>query len=220
MSSRFEAALTVLLTASALFMAGLVGWRHLGSPTDTSHPAKVQGWEQIRDGEKQVGSREPLMHIVEFVDLECPFCRRFHEDLKGLLSDYPDDVAVTFYHFPLTSIHPTAEVAGIAMECAGEQGRLVPFMDAAFESQDSLALIDWPQFAQEQAGLENITAYEDCLVHHGPAAVEADMQLGTRLSVSATPTIIINGWRFPAPPTGATVREFLESLRKGEDPFD
>lgn len=60
--------------------------------------------------------------LLEYSDLECPFCKRHFENgtVEALLEKYPDDINHIFRHFPLTSIHPTAQLAAEAAECAGE----------------------------------------------------------------------------------------------------
>ncbi len=82
------------------------------------------------------GSPDAPVIIVEFSDFQCPFCQRW------FLNAYPDirerigeDVAIVFMHFPLTSIHPNAEAAHLAAECAREQGKFWEMHDILFDRQ-------------------------------------------------------------------------------------
>lgn len=69
--------------------------------------------------------------ILEFSDLECPFCKRFHETLKEIMKEYGDsgNVAWVYRHFPLTSLHSKAFKEAEATECAGELGGPVKFWE-------------------------------------------------------------------------------------------
>lgn len=60
--------------------------------------------------------------IVEYSDMECPFCQRFHEIMKRVVADSNGDVAWVYRHFPLPQLHPKATQAAEASECAWEQG--------------------------------------------------------------------------------------------------
>ena len=60
--------------------------------------------------------------IVEYSDLECPYCQRFHATMKQVMEEYKGEVAWVYRHFPLTQIHPKAMQAALASECAWEQG--------------------------------------------------------------------------------------------------
>lgn len=53
--------------------------------------------------------------------------------LARLVDAYPDQVQVTFRHFPLNSIHANAQKAAEASEAAGAQGAFWPYHDLLFE---------------------------------------------------------------------------------------
>lgn len=83
------------------------------------------------------GNANAPLTIIEYSDIECPFCQRFHETMKQVLAAYPQ-VNWVYRHFPLESIHPNARLAAAASECAGEQGKFWEYIDAAFEQQNNL----------------------------------------------------------------------------------
>ncbi|MBU2576021.1 DsbA family protein [Patescibacteria group bacterium] len=60
--------------------------------------------------------------LIEYSDIECPFCSKFHETTKQVLEEYPDDVKLVYRHLPLPSLHPNAPKDAEATECAGELG--------------------------------------------------------------------------------------------------
>jgi protein-disulfide isomerase len=55
--------------------------------------------------------------IIEYSDIDCPFCHRLHATLKQLVEDRPEDVRWVYRHFPLTSLHPEARDKAEATEC-------------------------------------------------------------------------------------------------------
>jgi len=60
--------------------------------------------------------------IIEYSDFECPFCKRFHPIVKGVLNRYNGKVAWVYRHFPLEFHNPNAEQQAQASECAADQG--------------------------------------------------------------------------------------------------
>jgi protein-disulfide isomerase len=59
--------------------------------------------------------------LLEYSDLECPFCKRHFQagTIKSLVAQYPDTINYAIRHFPL-QIHANAQMAGEALECAAE----------------------------------------------------------------------------------------------------
>ena len=70
------------------------------------------------------GNKDAKVTVIEFSDVECPFCQRHNNNgtLDTVMEKYGDDVNVIFAHFPL-SFHATAQKAGEALECAGKTWR-------------------------------------------------------------------------------------------------
>lgn len=68
------------------------------------------------------GSKDAEVVIVEYSDLECPYCAKFHDTLHQLVTDYNGKVAWVYRHLPLTQIHATAEDKALASECVAELG--------------------------------------------------------------------------------------------------
>lgn len=81
------------------------------------------------------GKTDALVKIVEFSDFQCPFCSKAHPTVKQVMSEYGDKVQLVFKHFPLISIHPRAQIAAEAAECAKDQGKFWEFHDQLFEHQ-------------------------------------------------------------------------------------
>lgn len=69
-----------------------------------------------------VGSLDAPVKIVEYSDLECPFCKRFHGVMQEVVSVYGNKVAWIYRHLPIDELHPKARKEAEASECAAELG--------------------------------------------------------------------------------------------------
>ena len=93
---------------------------------------------QITDADHVRGSEDAEITVIEFSDVQCSYCAKFHETMKQIVADYGGKVNWVYRHFPLESIHPQARPAASAAECAGEQGKFWEFLDEAVANQGSL----------------------------------------------------------------------------------
>lgn len=154
------------------------------------------------------------MQIVEFGDLECPFCALFHLRLDSLPAHMRREVAITLIQYPL-SYHRFAVPAARALECANAQGRFGEFVAAVFKKQDSLGLKSFGAFAAK-AGVADTSRLVSCTRRPGePVSVSRGRALATKLGVRGTPTVLINGWRFSVAPGVARLNEVINDVLAG-----
>ena len=138
------------------------------------------------------GPREAPVNIVEFSDFRCPFCKEVVVTLKQLAAQYPDRVRWVFRDFPIPSLHPDAPLAHEAARCAGEQGKFWPYHDVLFERATDVSPTALKQYAAEMGA--DRAAFDQCLDSHKyQAAVNADIEAGSKVGVTGTPTFFING---------------------------
>ncbi len=76
---------------------------------------------KITDRDHIRGNKNAQLAIIEYSDLECPFCKQFHPTMKQVLDAYGGKVMWVFRHFPL-SFHVNAQKEAEASECAWDQG--------------------------------------------------------------------------------------------------
>jgi protein-disulfide isomerase len=131
--------------------------------------------------------------IVEFVDYECPFCRRQQAALAPVLASYGDRVRLIRKNVPL-SFHEHARDAARAACCAEEQGRGERMADALFRSED-LTVAGCERIAQELH--LDLAAYRSCLASRRPDVVlERDHDDARGARVSGLPTLWIGREKF------------------------
>ena len=129
--------------------------------------------------------------IIEFSEYQCPFCGRVTPTLKALEQKYGDKVRVVFKDFPLQN-HLQAPKAAEAAHCAGDQGKYWELHDRLFANQQQLQIADLKKHAGE-VGLDQAT-FDQCLDSGKNAKiVQEDVDLGSSMGVSSTPTLYING---------------------------
>lgn len=106
--------------------------------------------------------------IVDYSDLECPYCKILHETISQVYDDYAatGKVAWVYRHFPL-SIHSKAPQEASAAECARELGgndsfwKFISKVYAVTPSNDQLDSSELPKIASE-IGLDQ-TEFGNCL---------------------------------------------------------
>ena len=98
----------------------------------------------LSDGDWVRGDKNADVTIVEFSDIDCPFCTRFHDTMRQVMTDYAGKVNWVYRQFPLTSLHPEAFKKAVAAECVGEQkgnDAFWSFLDKLFDGDETLANI-------------------------------------------------------------------------------
>ena len=85
---------------------------------------------QKQDGPKKIdqerdfitGNKNAKVFIVEYSDLECPYCKVYNDSISEKLQEkYSSEVGFVYRHFPLNR-HPSAFREATAVECAGQVG--------------------------------------------------------------------------------------------------
>ena len=160
--------------------------------------AETRAQLQINNAPSLGDPKAPIT-LVEFSDFECPVCRSLHDELRGLLPNYPQ-VRVVFKDFPIEQLHPWARTGALAGRCAFQQDPKAfwKMYDSIYDNQDLISPENaWTKMQDyaAQAGL-NQGAFKSCMSSpEAGAAVDASRANGEKLEVSSTPTIFVNGRR-------------------------
>ncbi len=217
MTERFERAANALVVVAALALAVSVVHHEFfasdvsGQRRAPQKPVTVKNWPELLRSGTLIGDSSAAVKIVEFGDFECPFCRRFEQSYDAARRRFGHDVALVFVEFPLSSIHRSAAAAARAAECAGSQGRFEAFHDLLYQQQDSLGLKSWSAFSRE-ARVPDEKLFEKCVKDTIPvAAIEKGRAIAKEMGIQATPTIVLNGMRYFAPPDDSTLEAIITS---------
>ena len=158
-----------------------------------------------------LGRPDAPLTIVEFTDLQCPYCNRFSTQVFGQLkAAYIDTGKVRFVtrDFPL-DFHGEAMSAARAARCAGEQGRFWEMRDALVRGYKQLG---GPFYTTTAMALKlDLASFNSCMTSTKfDAAIKQDMSDGRAVNVEGTPTFVL----------GRTAAEGLEGvLIVGAQPF-
>jgi protein-disulfide isomerase len=161
------------------------------APAATEAPQFIR-YDVSSEDAYAIGPENAPITIVEFGDFQCPYCRRWHEQVyESLLDSYPGQIRMVYRHLPLTSIHPDAFSAAEAAMCAGEQDAFWQYHEKLFSSE-TLGDEVYTQYAQE-LNLD-MTAFGACITDHRyQEAIQKDSDFAIDLGISSTPTFFING---------------------------
>jgi len=155
-------------------------------------PPPVVRAEVSVDGAPFRGPEGAPVTIVEFSDFHCPFCKQVLPTLTQLQSQYGDKVKLVFRDFPIDQLHPGARKGHEAARCANEQGKFWAYHDLLFANAPKADPAQLKGYAQE-AGLD-VGAFEQCVASGKyQAAVQKDIEEGSRAGVTGTPAFFING---------------------------
>jgi protein-disulfide isomerase len=170
-----------------------------------------------------MGNKNAKVTLVEFSDYQCPFCKKFYDESeKQIVEKYvkTGKVKFAYRHFPLSSIHPNAQKAAEASECANEQGKFWEFHDLLFANQDiwspkpaADALTDWTATAG-QLGMDP-EQFQACVTSDKyKKNVAVDTEAATKVQVNATPTMFVNGVRVVGAVPFADIEKTIEQELK------
>ena len=155
-------------------------------------PSKVAKVDPVSATDHIRGNKDARIALIEYSDLECPFCKRFHPTAQQVVDTYKDQVVWVYRHFPLDQLHSKARKEAEATECAtklaGNEGfwKLTDKILEVTPSNNGLDLTTLPDLATG-VGIDKI-AFKTCLDSGEMATkVDAQYQSGVSSGVSGTP---------------------------------
>lgn len=140
-----------------------------------------------------MGKADAPLTMVEFTDLQCPFCRQFvltsFDEIKRNWIDTGKLRYVT-RDFPIADLHAQAVPAARAARCAGAQGKFWEMRMALLRNAN---LLSSAYIAATAADLKlDAKVFAACSTStRFDGEIQADMQEGTRINVAGTPTFVM-----------------------------
>ena len=157
-------------------------------------PSNYAPVKEVGSSDHIKGAKNAKVTLIEYSDFECPFCKRLAPSLMQALQDFPNDVRIVYRHFPLRSLHPNAQKAGEASECAAKIGGNDKFwaMHDKLIAADAFTVDSMKQFAKD-IGVDQ-GKFNTCL-DSGEMAdrVNTDFNEGSTFGVEGTPATFVNG---------------------------
>jgi len=169
--------------------------------------------DQITAQDHVLGNPDASVVLLEYGDFQCPACGTYHPVLKQLKAEYSDRVAFVYRHFPLTSIHKSADISARATEAAALQGKFWEMHDKLFENQQ-----EWTTGNDEEVimgyaqglGLNMDQFRADINSEGVKNAVEQGRLSGVRSSVNSTPSFFLNGVKIQNPRSLQAFKDLLD----------
>lgn len=143
------------------------------------------------------GNHDAKDKVVVFSDPLCPFCQDYIPDIISKVEANSKNIALYYYAFPLTQIHPASLPLSKLIDIAVEKG----VKDATIKAYKT----DWEEYfdPKSEDSAKILEAFNKVLgtdikiadlnKKEINAKLEKDIQMGDDLMVSGTPTLYVNG---------------------------
>ena len=150
-------------------------------------PSQVLAEHLVRADSHMTGNLSAAVTVVEFGDFECLGCGLSEPAARQVRAQYGDRIRFVFRQFPLRRVHPQAEKAAEASECAAQQGKFWEAVEKLYAEQSDLSVDALKRYAGA-LGL-NQERFNQCLDSGETAArVKQDIADGHALGINGTPT--------------------------------
>jgi protein-disulfide isomerase len=165
-----------------------------------------------------IGPADAPITVIEFSDYQCVFCQRWYNDVYSrLLDDYKGKIRFVYKDYPLESIHPDAQGAAEAANCAGEQNIYWQYHNALFDGKYGLGLQAYQQYASD-LGLD-MTAFNTCVSERRyKSEVEDDVNLAINVGVHSTPAFFVNGLLIVGAQPYEVFKQVIDQELAGQNP--
>lgn len=211
----------LVVVTAAVIIAGAYSGGGAGS-TNASSTFVATTAPPITSADWTEGNPNAKVSLIEYGDFECPACGEYFPLMQQLLSNYSSTVLFVFRNFPLTTIHPFAEIGAQAAEAAGLEGGASKYWamhDLLYTDQQqwstNTALTPQQVVSQyfngyaQSIGLNVSTFDADINTSSVMAKIQADVNGGNTAQVGHTPTFFVNLTQIPNP---TSLQDFENTL--------
>lgn len=194
--------ISAILAGIVIIVAGMA-WignaqDRAGDPKTLSVPANDSDWFE--------GGKDASVVLVEYSDFQCPACAAYFPVMKGLQEAFGDKLKIVYRNYPLSSLHPNAQLAAQAAEAAGIQGKFFVMHDLLFGNQKTWSTEADPTNTfigyATSMGLDIEKFKTDLTSDETFRAVRDDIRSGDASNVDSTPTFFLNGVQIEKNPQG------------------
>ena len=133
------------------------------------------------------GLEQAEFTLIEFADLECPYCKRQHPESKKLVSRYSDVLNLQYRHFPLHQLHPGSIEKHRQSVCISQQSNRAFWMSidqlygSAMSANDIVRELDLDD-----------QKFNECMKSKRTFnTLVEDKAMGTKLSINSTPVMYL-----------------------------
>ncbi len=156
------------------------------------------------------GDAAAKVEIINFDDLECPYCARMNSELAtDTLDHYKGLVKIVYKDFPLEDIHPWALHAAVDANCLADQSGAAYWAYVDYVHAHGHEITgDQPDAGKSFVALDNIAntfgakldqaKLTACVKKQDDSVVKASLKLGTSLGLEGTPQVYVNGEKLPS----------------------
>ncbi len=139
------------------------------------------------------GNKDAEHKILIFSDPQCPFCQEVVPPIFKVSKENPEKIAVYYYHLPLLRIHPVSDVLTRVMHVAQHEGK-TDVVEKIYSLKIDPRETDMTKIlavVKSHTGYSVTAAQIDA--KEVKAAMQADEMASSKLMVTGTPTIYIDG---------------------------
>lgn len=183
----------ILLGIVAAIVAGLIGVFVVFNKSGSS--TAVDSGKLVRADSQKEGTG--AVQLVEFGDYQCPSCGAAHPITQKILQDFAGKVTFVFRNFPLETIHKNAMVAAKYAQASSKQNKFWEMHNKLYESQEEWSDLADPKdkFAEyaKELGMNADQLKKDAAEQTVADYIQRDIDDGTSLGVTGTPTFFVNG---------------------------
>lgn len=183
----------VVLIAAALGLSACGG---AAGPADTAIPLKEQMLEPGPLGEREYGSRNAPVTIIEYASLTCPHCRNYHRNVFPKVKRQYIDTGKVRYIIREFPIGRSAGNAAIATRCVPENkylGLTEAYLSRQGQWVSQDVRLDKIYAVAKSSGLSR-AEFDKCLANQSIIdGIKEVKQRGRKYGVIGTPTLFING---------------------------
>lgn len=207
----------IIVVAGVLIAASIFFVR---SNSATPMKGDLSQLRPVSTADHLVGNPEAAVIIVEYSDIDCQYCKQFHEALEQVMADYgtQGNLAWVYRHFPLIEAHPHAAAHAEAAECVASLGNpdlFFRFIDALHQAAPDANQFDPTKYGPVVTSLGvSVSDFQTCIEGSKfEKRVADDFDNAVAIGAGGAPysVILIKGHE-PIPVSGALPYQALKKI--------